>query len=237
MNELLTEKLNELEKSEKYECWYLVKQETDFSKLCYLVSILESYKLDDTDENLETYVKRKKLEIEAENPGLELCDTHRALRVAAMFGLILPTSTKFEESKITETFREISIRCNRQYENIETYKDIVQRQIEKVFISSSLDEKYEKVRKNYRLFPVMLLYKILLEMGISTGTYSISMSEYRYLIATTKNYESYLDTLLLIKLLRRENDEEVKKFEKYKNKLDNRLIQALRQLETLSITK
>ena len=38
-----------------------------------------------------------------------------------------------------------------------------------MFISSEIDEAYEGTRKEYRLYPVMLLYKILLELGRATG--------------------------------------------------------------------
>ena len=82
----------------------------------------------------------------------------------------------------------------------------------------------------------MLLYKILIELGRSTGSYSISMAEYRYLVATTKTFEGFLDTLLLIKLFRDDPDA-VTSFEQYRSKFDNRLIQALKQLSTLVVER
>ena len=68
----------------------------------------------------------------------------------------------------------------------ELYEDIIQRQIEKMYISSNVDEGHNGVRQEFRLYPVMLLYKVLLELGRSTGKYKISMTEYRYLVATNK---------------------------------------------------
>ena len=61
-----------------------------------------------------------------------------------------------------------------------------------MFISSSIDEGAKGVRKGFRLYPILLLYKILLELGKATGKYSISMTEYRYLVATTQKYEQFL---------------------------------------------
>lgn len=58
------------------------------------------------------------------------------------------------------------------------------------------------------------------------------MAEYRYLVATTKVFEDFLETLLLIKLLREENDV-IPQFEAFRDKFDNRLIRALKQLPTL----
>jgi len=41
----------------------------------------------------------------------------------------------------------------------------MQRQIKKMFVSTEIDEKRQDVRKKYRLYLVMLLYKILIEIG------------------------------------------------------------------------
>ena len=167
---------------------------------------------------------------------MEISNNYRALRVAAFFGLIRMTNAKYENAIITDTFEEITARCNGEYEKTELYLDIIQRQIEKMYISSSIDEEYERVRQEYRLYPVMLLYKILIDLGRSTGSYSISMTEYRYLVATTKTFEGFLDTLILIKLLR-DDTNAATEFEQYRSKFDNRLIQALKQLATLVVER
>ncbi|MFG6326264.1 MAG: AAA family ATPase [Lachnospiraceae bacterium] len=146
------------------------------------------------------------------------------------------TSSKYEEAIITEAFEEIYNRCGGAFENKELYEDIIQRQIEKMYISSTVDEGYNGVRQDFRLYPVMLLYKVLLELGRSTGVYQISMTEYRYLVATTKVFENFLEALLLIKLLREDTSTNTE-FEQYRTKFDNRLIQALKQLPTLVIDR
>ena len=236
MNELLQNKLNALNNASDYECWYLVKQPTAFDNLCYLVLFLKEFKSKTVPENLQQYISKRILETNATKPNVKISDNYRALRVAAFFGLITMVSSKYEEAVITETFEEINVRCNGEFENKELYKDIIQRQIEKMFISSSVDEGSDGVRQDFRLYPVMLLYKVLLEIGRSTGEYAISLTEYRYLVATTKVFEDFLETLLLIKLLRDNPDVNVE-FEKYRTKFDNRLIQALKQLPTLNIDK
>lgn len=140
----------------------------------------------------------------------------------------------YADASITKVFDEINNRCGGQFENTASYNDILQRQIEKIFVSSKIDKEYNGVRQGFRLYPVMLLYKILLEIGHSCGDYSISMTEYRYFVATTKRFADFLDTLLLIKLLR-EDETAVPCFESHKDKFDNRFIQALKQLDTLCI--
>src|SRR5699024_10780197 len=160
---------------------------------------------------------------------------YRALRVAAFFGLITMTDSKYENAKITDTFEEIKSLTDGNFENKELYTEVITRQIEKMFVSSIIDEECNGVRGNYRLFPVILLYKILLELGkANKSDYSITMTEYRYLVATTEKYEDYLDTLLQIIELRN-NNSYIDKFEEYRTKFDNRMIQALKQLDTLTI--
>nr|WP_312983719.1 AAA family ATPase [Clostridioides sp.] len=236
MNIILENKITELENSADYECWYLVKQPTAFDCLCYLVSFLEEFKSKEVNLNLQEYIGKRVGELKTAKPQLEISNNYRALRVAAFFGLITMTSSKYDEAVITETFKEITVRCNGNYESTDLYTDIIKRQIEKMFISSEIDEASEGVRQDYRLYPIMLLYKVLLETGRSSGTYSISMTEYRYLVATTKIFENFLETLLLIKLLR-EDSTATAEFEKFRTKFDNRLIQALKQLPTLNIDR
>lgn len=237
MNPVLQMKIDELEKADKYECWYLVKQPTSFDSICYLVSFLEEYQTNKTNVSLQGFIGEKVRELTAAKPNIEISDNYRALRVAAFFGLIAMTSIKYEDAIITDSFREITRRCGGEYEHTHLYTDIIQRQIEKMYISSQIDEEYQGVRRNYRLYPVMLLYKILLELGRGTGSYSLTMTEYRYLVATTKTFEGFLDTLLLIKLLREDKSNAEEQFQQYKAKFDNRLIQALKQLDTLVIDK
>lgn len=236
MNPLLESKLNELNNAADYECWYLVKQPTAFDNICYLVSFLEDFKAQDNPGNLQDYIANKIETLKTIKPNVDISNNYRALRVAAFFGLITMTNTKYENAVITDSFKEVTLRCNGEYEKTGLYLDIIQRQIEKMYISSSVDEEYEGVRQDYRLYPVMLLYKVLVELGRSTGNYSISMTEYRYLVATTKTFEGFLDTLLLIKLLRDDSDATTS-FEQYRSKFDNRLIQALKQLSTLVVER
>lgn len=235
MNKILEEKLQALENAKDYECWYLVKQPTAFDSLCYLVSFLKEYKGVTVSQNLQDFVETKVNAINTAKPNVNISNNYRALRVAAFFGLITMTSSKYPDAIITDTFEEVTRRCKGEYERTDLYKDIIERQIEKMFLSSEIDEEYQGVREDYRLYPVMLLYKVLIEMGRATGQYKISMPEYRYLVATTKKFEDFLETLLLIKLLRESEPETVTKFDAYKSKFDNRLIQALKQLDTLLI--
>lgn len=235
MNPLLQKKYDVLKESEKYECWYLVKQPTAFDNICYLVSFLEEYKEDNRGINLQDFISQKISLLSTTKPNVDISNNYRALRVAAFFGLIIMTSSKYEEAVITDAFVQIKERCAGQFEDTDKYLDIIERQIEKMFISSEVDEQSQTVRQKFRLYPVMLLYKILLEIGRATGEYKVAIDEYRYLIATTKKFEDFLETLILIKVFR--DDTSVQNtFDVFREKFDNRLIQALKQLPALDIT-
>lgn len=231
MNEMLAKKYKSLEVAEDYACWYLVKQPTDFSQICYLVSALESYQKNDKKDDLKEYIVSYNEKLDS---SLSLSSNYRALRVAAFFGLIIMNGSRYDEAIITPTFEEIKRRTNGAFENTELYLDIIERQIEKMFISSEIDEKSNDIRRSFRLYPIMLLYKVLLELGRSVGKYTISIDEYRYIVATTERFNGFLDALLYIKLFR-ECPDDIEKFTVFKEKFDSRLIQALKQLPGLDV--
>ena len=129
-------------------------------------------------------------------------------------------SSGYNDAIITPTYNEVEKRCGGKFEEKEKYSDIIKRQIEKMYLSSEIDEAKDGVRRNFRLFPVMLLYKVLIELGRTTGEYKIDMAEYRYVIATTNVFQDYLDALLLVKLMRQE-PESKNKFEEFRLKFDN----------------
>ena len=235
MNPLLQQKIDNLDTAQEYECWYLVKHSTDFCNLCYLVEALEEFQTKTgVYKNVESAVNDK-INLINSSKGLTLSPNYRALRVAAFFGLIKMNSTSYADAEITEVFYEIKNKCSGLFENKDEYSDVITRQIEKLYVSSTLDDGHTGVRKEYKIFPVMFLYKVLLELGKITGSYSISSVEYSYLVATTKLYTDYLDTMILIKLLRDEPSVE-STLRSFDRKFDNRMNKAIELLQTLIVT-
>ena len=236
MRDILSEKIKQLEQSKDFECWYLVKQSVDFTSLCYKVYFLDSYKKTDKSKNIESYINDSIDSLNKSNPSLNIEKNYRQLRIAAFFGLIEMKSSKYEEASITDVFYEIQELCNGKFENINLYQHIIDRQIEKLYVSSIIDEGKQDVRKDFSIYPVIFLYKLLLEIGYSTGKYLITFDEYRYIVTTTKKYEDFAETLILIKLLR-DNPEYNSKLIKFRMKFDNRINQALGLLSTLKINQ
>lgn len=235
MNNILQNRLNQLINLQNFSCWYLVKHPTTIYKLCYLVSFLEKYQKEHCTEQFQKYISDNIAKLN-EQKGLEISDNYRTLLVAAYFGLIQKIAAKgstYEQSKITDTYYEIKERCNGDFEKTELYNDIIERQIEKIYLSTAIDDKYEGIRANYKLYPVMFLYKILVEIGRTTGDYSITLNEYEYLVETTENYEDYLKTLFYITLYREEPNIDSIFVAELGSKFDNRFKQAIKQLPTL----
>lgn len=238
MNTLMNKYLDRIKELKNGECWYIVKQDTSFWKQCYYTQVLLQYITENSQENLENYIKEKITKMNKENPELKLSDTYRSLRISYFYGLITSLNGDFSSYKNatgTEIYEEIKKKTEGKFEKIELYRDIIREQIEKLYISSKLDENFDSIRKDFRIFPAIFLYKILLEIGISTGEYKISYDEYLYFVSTQPKYNNYLDALLMIKLSREEkfNFESLKD---EKSKFDNRLKKALEQLDTLTIT-
>lgn len=233
MNPKLEIKLNELRDMENGACWYIVKQDTNIIGLCYMIDLLEQYQFLAVKPNFEEYIKNEVEKINAEQ-GLKITTTHRALLVAAYIGLI-SKATKYENAIIKNSFYEIKKRCNGKFQNIELYQDIITRQIEKIFFVTSIDEQSQKTRKEYHLFPVMLMYKILLEIGISTKEYKISIEELKYLVSTTKRYKNFLETCCLI-FLYRDDINASANFKIYEDKVSNRFHLLIKQLDTIVVS-
>ena len=243
MNFLWQEKFKELNELDKEQAWYIVKHNPEIIKLCYYVSFLEEFQNDENireQYNVEKYIKKRIEDLNAEKNWV-ITPNYRTLMVASYYGLILKTAQKgdkYDNAPITETFQEIKARCNGKFENIKSYNDIIQRQIEKIFITTPFDDEFEGRRREYKLFPVIYLYKILLELGKSTGKYTISMIVYNTLILTSHKYQDFLETLLLIKLL----DTEKETLEKLKNEIgskfsiESRWNRTLELLDTLEVT-
>ncbi|SUT89355.1 Uncharacterised protein [[Actinobacillus] rossii] len=236
MTTLIKDYLNYLDNIEKGHCWYLVKQDCSFWKQCYFVSILEEYKKQNNNLNFSDFFDAEILKINEEK-GLNLPKNYRALRISYFYGLLDDPERKYNKYinvKITDVYFEILKRTNREFEKTELYKDIIQAQVEKMFVSSEIDEENDSVRKDFRLYPIIFLYKILLELGRATGKFEITFDEYKYFVITQPIYENFLDCLLLITESRL-NANILNETKKFSAKLDSRFNLVLNELDTLEI--
>ena len=234
MNTLIKKHLEKIEKQEKLECWYIVKQDTTFWKQCYCAYIFEKYNDINSQENIENFFEKEAKKLNEER-NLDIPTNHRAGKVAFYYGLITDPEKKYRQynkSVVTSVYKKIKELTNTQFEKVELYEDIMIKQIEKMYISSEIDEKSKDLRSKFQIFPIIFLYKILLELGKGTGKYEISYDEYRYFLSVQENYSDFLNTLLLI-IESRENPEIFENLKKYKEKLDSRLVNVIEQLNSI----
>lgn len=238
MSFLLDKHFDKIKDLQKGECWYIVKQDTEFWKQCYYAKVLLKYIKEESEEKLEDFFPNEIRKINEENPSLRLSTTHRALRVAYFYGLVeyidITKQNDNSKSKKTDVYDEIYRKTNGKFENKDLYENIKLEQMEKIYMSSALDNESKSLRKDFDIFPVIFLYKILIELGISTGNYEITKDEYKYIVTVQKKYNDYLDTLVLIKEAR-ETEDSFERFREYKNKLDNRFNLVIEQLPTIKV--
>lgn len=191
------ENIEVIKKKNQYNIWYFVKQETDFIKVCEAVSVLEEFKRRGLTAGLKEFVE------------CGISSNYRILSVARMYGLIKKSDLhcvkeEYKYSILTDVYYEIKKRCKGNFKDIDSYYEIMEQQIEKIYISSILDENFEKDRKNYRLYPLFLIYKILIEIGRACGKYKITYDEFICFIATTGRYSDYPKAIYNI-LVNRDN--------------------------------
>lgn len=234
----LHEKIKKLKTLTKEEVWYIVKQEMEFWKVCYAVKILKEYKqINDPSESLEIFFKRRADEIKDQYGFDKFITTHRMLLQGYMLGLMDKVDSQYKNANITDIFNLIDDKCNGRFENVDLYYDLLEMQIEKVYFSSQLDEKRKTIRSMYRLYPLFLFYKVLIEIGKITGEYKISKKEFVLFVCTTEKYSDYLDTVFNILACRTNSglDDEINKL--YSNlRGDVRYHKLLTSLKTIEET-
>lgn len=194
----LKSRIDVLNKYNTEETWYITRHDLTFSKLCYSVSILENYKSKGLSDSFENYHATEVGNINSAKTIQVANPNYRAMNNAYYLGLIKKNGTVYNSAEMTAVFDEIKKRCGGVFENTSVYYDIIERQIEKVYFSSSLDEERDKVRRKYRLFPLFSLYKVLLLVGDSTKKYEISMDEFYALVCTMETYEQFFEIVLYI---------------------------------------
>lgn len=128
--------------------------------------------------------------------------------------------------KPTPVFEHILNLSNNNFENKELYQKVINQQLEKIYYYSP----FGKGKSSFRLYPIFLLYKILLHVGKETGDYKITAKEFKYLVATTKKFDSWASTLKLIMENRDSNMLDNVNF-----KVDLRFHHIAKQLSTLSL--
>ena len=231
--ESLQDKLTRLKTQKETDVWYLVKQELNFMRVATLVNEWKKWKDSKSSLTIADYIE-----------GSRLTDTnYRALANAYNYGLmrndniVSGTSSKpsYKVADSTPVWEELS-KVN--FADVNTISNIIDRQIEKLYISNPYDDESKNIRKSYRLFIVPTIYAILIELKEKYNISTITKEEFILFVETTKKFADYTETASLINEYREQRDSlDSTYIGKLIKGFNNRVHLALKNLSLLRIDK
>lgn len=167
--------------------WYFGNHGKDFTQMCYLTDLISQLSSGSTQNDLDKI--RDKFN---EKNNLQLkASMFKSIISAKMYGLLDVSHNQYVKCKPTEVFNEIKNRTNGKYEKVELYQDIIEQQIEKIYYITNLFDTEGK--EEFGLYPLFLLYKVLIEIGNIYGEYKINRFEIEYILTTAKSYDEWKD--------------------------------------------
>ena len=177
--------------------WYITKQNLIFRDLCYIAKILEKWG-DRENENYQTFFDRYK--VLPDYGGFPQLTAHRATKNCEYLGLIR-RSDKYSSKNLTPFYFSLKGLCNGDFNKLSLYPEIIDKQLERIFIDSQNNNQYTQT---FKICPFMFIFKILLLIGDITKSYKISISEFKLFVATAQNWNEYFEVVESI--LRYRND-------------------------------
>ena len=176
--------------------WYITKQNCKFRDLCYIANILELWN-NDPSVSYQDYFDQKK-QTYPFSEYLPDNTAHRATVNCSYFGLLRQTIGRgaYNPEDLTPVYFYVKRLCNGDFSNTQVYQHIIDNQLEKITISNN----------NFAIHPIMFSLKILLLIGDATGTYSISLEEFKLFVATAQHYNEYFEVAESILRFRTDND-------------------------------
>lgn len=167
--------------------WYFGNHGKDFAQMCYLTDLISQLSPGSTQGDLDKirneFNEKNNLQLKA--------SMFKSIISAKMYGLLDVAHNQYVKCNPTDVFYEIKKITNGEYEKVELYQDIIEQQIEKIYYITKLFDIEGK--EEFGLYPLFLLYKVLIEVGNIYGEYKINRFEIEYLLTTAKKYEEWKD--------------------------------------------
>lgn len=225
-------RLDILDNNTDYDYWFVPKHEWNIISVCYGVSFLKEFK-NNSESNLDEYYKRRANEVNDSLDEIKISKIHRGLMNSTYLGFTDGDhKIKNEQKNITSIFSLITERVNNKFEDIDKYKDIIENQMEKLYLQR---KQGKDNNTNILLHPLFTLYKILFLIYDYTGKYEISMSEFKLFVCFVDRYENLHQSVGYI-ISSRLTDE--KNLMRISSKIEDiRIHRAFSQLDTLYINK
>lgn len=201
--------------------WYITKQNLIFRDLCFMAKILETWN-DRKEENYQSFFDRYKT---LPDYGALTSDlAHRATKNCEYIGLTVP-SDKYSAQNLTPFYFALSKMCDGDFNKLSSYPQIVDKQLERMYIDSQTNSVYSV---NFKICPFMFLFKVLLLLGDITKSFKITKTEFKLFVATAQTWSEYFEVVESI--LRYRNDAEYRaECDKNNNKVSDSRYQVLAQ--------
>ena len=156
-------------------------------------------------------IKDKEFKIEIKKYTEEFTAGRRGLFLSKILGLL--KEEKHNKWVVTKVFEKIYLRDS-SLTNLRVINNIITDQIEKLFYFGGIgrDTDIRKAKDirvfftDFKNYFIMTLYKIILEIGKTTGSYAVSLEEWRFFIIFLKNYNDWDSAYRLIINFREEEN-------------------------------
>lgn len=184
MSRLSDKKLTLLQSDYGNSLWYITKQNCSFRDLMMMASILERWN-DNPNESFETFFNRVKTETKYANYIGN--SPHRALKNCEFYGIMSPSSSSkaaYTSSNLTDVYYTVKSICNEDYAETNKYQPIIDKQIENMNISIYGND----------FKPVLFTLKVMLVVGDATGSYELSLQEFKLFVCTAKEWSQYFES-------------------------------------------
>ena len=200
--------------------WFMTKQTlTDFYLIYIIAKVVETYKSNKKpNENFGMYYSR----FFSEDPFLKRNypkqsgsdNTYRNAIISEFVGLFQRENAGYDSGIVTPAYHILSKYIN-SYEDMEKYRFIMERQIEKLCLNINDKTQNFNDLSKVKIFPVMFLYKILYELFKRTGDSTLYYDEFVVFLVRARKYSDWENTLELLMTFRSEIlDEESKSYYK-----------------------
>ena len=187
--------------------WCMTKQTmTDFYMPFFIAEIVETYKTKHlVDETFGIYYSR----CFRENPYTlakfpkqsESENTYRNAIISEFFGLFYREKSGYDSGVVTPAYKVLK-KYIKDHNDIKKYRFLIDRQIEKLCLNINPNTRIYDDVKGVTIFPVMLLYKTLIELQKKYGNSKLDYNEFLLFLVYSKNYNTWTDILELIEMYR-----------------------------------
>lgn len=214
--ETILDRIKEIQELTNNQCWYITKQSLVFKDLCFAAKIVEDFQKGVINQTFADFFNETK----ALEYGIP--QNHRLTNNCYYVGLLQKNGAQYANAIPTPIYKEIRDRCKGDFNSVDSYKDLMISQIEKVFITNPIDEESQGIRAGFKIHPAYFLAKVLIVLGEVTSNYSITMKEFKSFIGTSFSYKYYLSTTSLILESRKKSEiiDQLDFLDNYYNEID-----------------